>query len=112
MTKPSQKRGFASRPADPESWIRTPAEPAAVQVKGDAFTARLTIDVTPELRGRIKITAFGRGVTVADMLRDLPAGEFPDTSGDPSCTLARPSRRAPVRSEDRRLGEECVRTGI
>src|SRR3546814_10693865 len=78
MTKPSQKRGFASRPADPESWIRTPAEPAAVQVKGDAFTARLTIDVTPELRGRIKITAFGRGVTVADMLRDLLAGEFPE----------------------------------
>src|SRR3546814_12674861 len=75
MTKPSQKRGFASRPADPESWIRTPAEPAAVQVKGDAFTARLTIDVTPELRGRIKITAFGRGVTVADLLRDLLAGD-------------------------------------
>jgi hypothetical protein len=31
--------------------------------------------VTPELRGRIKIAAFGRGVTVADMLRELLARE-------------------------------------
>lgn len=84
MTKPPQKRGFASRPAYPESWIRTPTEPEAVQVKREAFTARLTIDVTAELRGRIKIAAFGRGITVADMLRELLAHEFPDTSGDPS----------------------------
>ena len=48
---------------------------------GDLFTARLTIDVTPELRGRIKITAFQRGQTVADMLRDLLAREFPATDG-------------------------------
>jgi hypothetical protein len=33
--------------------------------------------VTPDLRGRIKIAAFRRGVTVADMLRDLLAREFP-----------------------------------
>ena len=46
------------------------------------FTARLTIDITPELRGRIKIIAFQRGVTVADMLRELLAREFPSTSGD------------------------------
>jgi type IV secretory pathway protease TraF len=39
--------------------------------------------VTPELRGRIKIAAFGRGVTVADMLRELLAREFPPTEGDP-----------------------------
>lgn len=84
MTKPSQKRGFASRPADPESWVRTPGESAAVPTRGGAFTARLTIDITPELRGRIKIAAFGRGVTVADMLRELLACEFPDISGDPS----------------------------
>ena len=48
------------------------------------FTARLTIDVTPELRGRIKIAAFRRGQTVADMLRDLLAREFPADEGDPS----------------------------
>ena len=50
--------------------------------KGDIFTARLTIDVTPELRGRIKVVAFQRGLTVADMLRDLLAREFPDNAGD------------------------------
>ena len=42
------------------------------------FTARLTIDVTPALRGRIKITAFQRGLTVAEMLRALLDREFPD----------------------------------
>ena len=47
-----------------------------------AFTARLTIDVTPELRGRIKVAAFRRGVTVAEMLRALLAREFPPQSGD------------------------------
>jgi hypothetical protein len=34
--------------------------------------------VTPALRGRIKVTAFRRGVTVADMLRALLDREFPD----------------------------------
>jgi len=38
--------------------------------------------MTPELRGRIKVAAFRRGVTVADMLRDLLAREFPATEGD------------------------------
>ena len=42
-----------------------------------AFTARLTIDVTSDMRGRIKIAAFSRGVTVADMLRELFNREFP-----------------------------------
>lgn len=84
MTRPPKKGGFVNRPRDPESWVRTLAEPVPVQAKRDAFTARLTIDVTPDLRGRIKIVAFRRGVTVADMLRDLLAREFPDTSGDPS----------------------------
>ena len=30
----------------------------------------------------IKIAAFRRGITVADMLRDLLAREFPDIGGD------------------------------
>lgn len=83
MSARSTRRGFASRPADPEDWVK--AADAAPR-NGDAanFTARLTIDVTPELRGRIKIIAFQRGVTVADMLRDLFAREFPQNQGDPS----------------------------
>ena len=82
MTARTDKRGFASRPADPEGWIRAgdarPARDGAVT----AHSARLTIDITPELRGRIKIAAIRRGITVADMLRDLLAREFPDISGD------------------------------
>ena len=84
MTKPPQKRSFAARPADPESWIKASNAASANSPKGGGFTARLTIDVTPDLRGRIKIAAFQRGTTVADMLRDLLAREFPPPSGAPS----------------------------
>ncbi len=83
MTARIEKRGFAKRPADPEQWIKT-AESAPRASEPSAYTARLTIDVTPELRGRIKIAAFGRGVTVADMLRDLLSREFPPNPGDPT----------------------------
>lgn len=47
--------------------------------KRNAFSARLTIDVTPDLRARIKIMAFERGVTVAYMLRVLLLNSFPRT---------------------------------
>lgn len=70
--------GFASRPADPERWVRAPDKHATT----NSFTARLTIDVTPALRARLKVAAFQRGITVADMLRALLAREFPDISGD------------------------------
>nr|WP_113866485.1 hypothetical protein [Brenneria salicis]NMN91443.1 hypothetical protein [Brenneria salicis ATCC 15712 = DSM 30166]RBP62710.1 plasmid segregation centromere-binding protein ParG [Brenneria salicis ATCC 15712 = DSM 30166]RLM30670.1 hypothetical protein BHG07_09545 [Brenneria salicis ATCC 15712 = DSM 30166] len=84
MSERSPKRGFAARPADPESWIKA-SEPSSTRAGGGtAFSARLTIDIAPELRGRIKIVAFGRGITVANMLRDLLAREFPPTEGDPS----------------------------
>jgi hypothetical protein len=82
MTNRSLRRGFAARPGDAESWIKAPETPAGSPAKLDVFTARLTIDITPELRGRIKIAAFGRGVTVADMLRDLFTREFPPTPGE------------------------------
>ena len=82
MTERSQKRAFAARPADPETWVKA-SDPQLLR-GGDAsaFTARLTIDVTPDMRGRIKIAAFQRGVTVADMLRELLAREFPPAEGD------------------------------
>ena len=47
------------------------------------YTARLTIDITPDLRGRIKVAAFSRGVTVADMLRELLGREYPEPEGEP-----------------------------
>ncbi len=88
MTKPPHKRGFAARPTDPDDWIKAADPPPAVSSSAPSaaasYTARLTIDVTPDLRGRIKIAAFQRGVTVAGMLRELLAREFPQPPGDPS----------------------------
>ncbi|KQW64994.1 hypothetical protein [Variovorax sp. Root411] len=64
--------------ADPAStWVRrvdTPELPA----KASIYTARLTIDVTPALRGRIKVVAFRRSLTAADMLRELLEREYPE----------------------------------
>ncbi|MBH5384991.1 hypothetical protein [Bradyrhizobium diversitatis] len=77
MSERPTKRGFASRPGDAESWIKaSDAQPRHMDDTA-AFPARLTIDITPALRGRIKVAAFHRGVTVADMLRELLAREFP-----------------------------------
>ena len=83
MSERSSKRGFAARPGDQDSWVRAP-EPSPARTGHEDFSARLTIDVTPALRGRIKVTAFQRGITVADMLRDLFAREFPADPGEPS----------------------------
>ncbi|MER8417601.1 hypothetical protein [Mesorhizobium sp. M1329] len=83
MNGRSPKRGFTARPGTAEDWIKESGiAPPGRSSDGSAFTARLTIDVTPELRGRIKIVAFQRGQTVADMLRDLLAREFPESQGD------------------------------
>ncbi|MEP0313969.1 MAG: hypothetical protein ABJL57_00765 [Hyphomonas sp.] len=84
MSKRTRKPGFASRPGDPENWIRATEAQSGGKAAGEAFTARLTIDITPELRGRIKVAAFRRGITVTDMLRDLLSREFPPTDGDPT----------------------------
>lgn len=84
MTERSNRRGFASRPSDAEGWIKATDTPPRGADDGTAFTARLTIDVTPALRGRIKVAAFKRGVTVAEMLRGLLAQEFPPEPGEPS----------------------------
>jgi len=81
MTVRPSTRRFAARPGDPDTWVRAPEPSTASPGAGGLFTARLTIDVTPALRARIKITAFQRGQTVADMLRDLLTREFPTNDG-------------------------------
>ncbi|WP_425895244.1 chromosome partitioning protein ParB [Ralstonia pseudosolanacearum] len=65
-------------PANPhaEAWIRQ-GEANDIQ-KGDLYTARLTLDITPAMRARIKVSAFTQGVTVAELLRALLEREFPD----------------------------------
>ena len=82
MTRPPVKSGFASRPGNPDSWVRAADAPATGKTATEAFTARLTIDIAPELRGRFKVAAFRRGVTVAVMLRELLVREFPPIEGD------------------------------
>ena len=91
MSQRPIRRGFAARPADPEHWIKAADAPPR---NGEAagFTARLTIDVTPDLRGRINMakmaaaemghyellrtTLEGRGVdALAAMTRYAPALE-------------------------------------
>ena len=78
MTSRDTKYAFTSRPRDVETWVR--ASDVTAQKNGTKarhFTARLTTVVTPDLRSRIKVTAFRRGITVAEMLRDLLSREFP-----------------------------------
>jgi len=84
MSERSSKRSFASRPADPENWVKTPDRASPRAEPAEEFSARLTIDVTADMRGRIKIAAFRRGQTVADMLRALFEREFPPPSGEGS----------------------------
>jgi hypothetical protein len=78
MTRRDPKHALTSRPRDANTWTRSPgATPSKNSVKSHHFTARLTIDVTPDLRARIKVAAFRCGITVAEMLRDLLSREFP-----------------------------------
>ena len=79
MTALKPQRGFAARPSDPDVRVRTAAKSdRTLAAKREEYSARLTIDVTPKLRGRIKIVAFERGLTVADMLRALIERAFPE----------------------------------
>jgi hypothetical protein len=66
-----------------EAWVKRgdPAQAAKPVSRAELYSARLTLDVTPELRGRIKLTAFGQGVTVAELVRGLLEREFGDTKG-------------------------------
>lgn len=82
MKRAASRKGFAARPSAPDDWVKKADRPPRRGEDTAAFTARLTIDVTPELRGRIKIEAFQRGVTVAEMLRSLLTHEFPERDGE------------------------------
>ena len=66
MNERVTRRGFAARPGDAESWIKASDAPPRRTDDTAAFTARLTIEVTPALRGRIKVAAFQRGVIATD----------------------------------------------
>ncbi|MGM3386886.1 hypothetical protein KXR94_04425 [Stutzerimonas stutzeri] len=76
----SAKRvGIGTRPmadAQARAWIRQAS--GQITAKGSVYTARLTLDITPEMRARIKVAAFREGVTVAQMLRELLEAKFPE----------------------------------
>ena len=82
MTARDRKQAFAARPATPDEWVRASGDGRPAPTGTDAYTARLTVDVTSELRGRIKIAAFRSGLTAADMLRALLEREFPLNADD------------------------------
>lgn len=72
---------IGARPlADPkaDNWIRQ----GAIQDSGkvERYSARLTLDMTPALRTRIKLAAFERGVTMAEMLREVLERQFPEAT--------------------------------
>lgn len=77
MIPRKRKSNRGQRPAKRRIKLR----PAHRRRRNSAFSARLTVDVTPDLRARIKITAFERGVTVAYMLRNLLQKTYPRTKG-------------------------------
>jgi hypothetical protein len=77
MTNRDPKCTLTSRPRDTDTWIRAGGlSPPKNGAKAHLFTARLTIDVTPDLRGRIEVAAFRRRIIVAEMVRDLLSREF------------------------------------
>lgn len=89
MTAERQPRGKriaigVRPPANPQAdaWVRQ-GDADNLQ-KGDLFTARLTLDVTPAMRARIKVSAFTQGTTVADLLRTLLEREFPEPRSETS----------------------------
>lgn len=79
MTRRARDFKLKSRPIDVKRRTKRRKLPRRLRHKRDAFSARLTIDVTPDLRARIKITAFERGVTAAYMLRLVLCKAFPRT---------------------------------
>jgi len=84
MSRRAPTSSFAARPGAAEAWIAAADEPPRANPPAPIYSARLTLDVTPELRGRIKVAAFQRGQTVADMLRALLVQAFPDDAGGAS----------------------------
>lgn len=80
MTAAPRRPGFAARPDAGDRWVAADAAPPVAPPP--AFTARLTLDVTPTTRRRLKLAAVAHGTTVADLLRTLIDREFPEGSGE------------------------------
>jgi hypothetical protein len=63
-----------------QDWVNqgSTAPAADIVPKAQLYTARLTLDITADLRQRIKLAALSGGTTVANLLRDILEREFAD----------------------------------
>lgn len=74
---------IGSRPStEAKRWIQR-GHTSNATLKADIYTARLTVDVTPQLRTRIRLAAISAGVPAADLLRALLEHEFPEGGKTP-----------------------------
>lgn len=78
--KTPAKSGFATRPGPADRWIAGNKPGGAASPEN--FSARLTIDVTPAMRRRLKLAAVRQGTTVADLMRALINEHFPEAGKD------------------------------
>ncbi|NQE65551.1 hypothetical protein [Caulobacter sp. RHG1] len=76
--KPAASGDFAARPTGADRWVKSATTPAA-----KPYSARLTLDITPALRARIKIIAIERGQTLSDMVRELLEATYGVTQAPP-----------------------------
>jgi hypothetical protein len=81
MVRRSRDSTLASQPGNAGPSGKPRGNRSGPRTKRRPFAARPTIDVTPDLRVRMKIAAVERGVTVASMLRFLLLKAFPRTKG-------------------------------
>lgn len=63
LVAPNVAQRLSGKPATQRRKTRVP--------RSEIFTARLSVDVTPELRSRIKAAAIAEGMTAATFLRNL-----------------------------------------
>ena len=79
-----------------EDWLRDPEEwrRSFPPRKAEIYTARLSIDVTPELRSRIKLAAMEGRCVASAMLRELLERAFPESPRDESTAPARSKKSA------------------
>ena len=81
MSAAQSHRLSGPRATEPETLVCSPSNQHRRVAQAYVFTARLTVDLTPKLRSRIKAAARERDQSVAQMLRALLRREFSESGG-------------------------------
>ena len=79
----SRNNSFAACVIESESWIKASDTPTPRGLAESGFSARLTTDVKPDLRGRIQIVTL-IVTSLSPTCCGLQAPKFPATEGDQS----------------------------